>query len=97
MRNSGQSVISFYASESGIESALKNISQAGWQNFCVSNPGACHGYLDLNNNGYEDADDSTYDLTTIGPGGTCVGTDVTFCVESVGTYKGTRRVIQIQL
>lgn len=93
-RNSGQSVIAFYASETGIESALKNVPRDSWEDFCVSNPNICHGYLDLNNNAVEDGDDATYDFTTMGPGGTCAS-DAVFCVESIGTYQKTRRVVQI--
>lgn len=98
MRDAGNSVIAFYAAESGIEWALKNIDESDWRDW-KTNP--YRWFLDLNNNSNNDVGiDATYDVYTIDPGGAnpgqC-GADADFCVKSVGVYKGTRRIIQIQL
>ena len=98
MRDAGNSVIAFYAAESGIEWALKNIDVTDWT---VYETTPKEYFLVLNNNSNNDIGiDATYDVYTIDPGGAnpgqC-GADADFCVKSVGVYKGTRRVIQIQL
>jgi len=92
MRDSGNSVIAFYGAESGTEWALLNVNDSNWQTTIY------HNYLDLNGDHIEEsAIDATYDVSTIAPGvGQCSAT-ADYCLKSVGMYRGTRRVIQIQL
>jgi len=92
MRDSGNSVIAFYGAESGTEWALMNVNDSNWQTTVY------HNYLDLNGDHIEEAAiDAIYDVTTIAPGvGQCAAT-ADYCIKSVGVYRGTRRVIQIQL
>lgn len=97
MRDSGNSVIAFYAADSGIE-------WASWQwNLDLLNEDNYSGldypgYLDLNNNGILDAAaDATYDVTAVGPGEGLCPSEANFCAKSIGNYKGTRRVILLRL
>lgn len=87
INNAGNSVIAFYAAETGIERSLK---EAVDENYNVN-----HDYLDLNGNGYEDFGDATYEVHGLAPGvGTCDAT-VDYCLKSIGEFKGTRRALQV--
>jgi len=80
MRDLGNSVVSFYASESGIEEALKFASNESYDSSIVT----------LSNG-------ATYKAVGVSAGvGNCSGT-AHYCIKSVGMYKGSRRVIEIQL
>ena len=80
------SVMSFYAANTGIEEML----------MYRNNPDPAYsGYLDLNNNGTRDDDeDSFYDVTVTEE--TDPGCDAdNYCVKSIGRYRDTKRVIEI--
>jgi len=86
----GYSVIAFYAADTGIETVMKvrdnpNISNP------IDNP-AYTGYFDMNNNGTQDFQDSSYEVFVF-PAATC-GAD-NFCVKSIGSYKETKRAIRV--
>lgn len=88
LTNVGNSVVAFYAAESGIERGLKEVGSA-------TDPGF-GDYLDLNGNGFMDEDDAVFQVEVIGPAvGNC-GAAAEFCIKSVGKYKGTQRSIQVQ-
>ncbi len=72
--NLGDSVIAFYAAETGIERAQ------------------VHPAADYSASGSVGA--AVYTTTGISSGGVCTPTN--FCIRSIGDYKGTRRVIEIQ-
>ena len=80
------SVMSFYAANTGIEEMLMD------RNAPTS---TYSGYLDLNNNGTDDPnEDSFYDVTVaeaIDP--SCDANN--YCVKSIGRYRDTKRVIEI--
>ena len=80
------SVMSFYAANTGIERMLVE------RDTPVS---TYSGYLDLNDNGtFDNNEDSSYDVTvaeTADPG--CDADN--YCVKSIGTYRGTKRVIEV--
>jgi hypothetical protein len=84
----GNSVVAFYAAETGIEQALKEASD---ETYSIS-----HAYLDINGNGYEDSQDAVFQVDGIAPGiGGCPST-YDYCLESVGEYMSTRRTIQVE-
>jgi len=79
------SVIAFYAADSGIEEMLKD----------RESPNASYsGYLDLNENGVQDSEDSFYEVTVTPAGAECLAQN--YCVKSVGRYKKTKRAIEIK-
>lgn len=79
------SVMSFYAANTGIEKMLTERDA----------PGSTYsGYLDLNNNGTDDPnEDSFYDVTVTAAGLDCDANN--YCVKSIGTYRDTKRVIEV--
>lgn len=95
------SVIAFYAADTGIEQELKNIYKG-----TATLPGSSYSYqLDLNGSGnggfisdcptnLSDPDDACYKVSIVAPEvGVC---NATFsCVKSLGFYKGTQRAIEI--
>ena len=83
IRNMGYSVIAFYAAETGIEREL-------YENHAVGTNYS--DYLDLNGNGVQDTDDSSYNISVF-DGASCPGTD--YCIKSTGIFQGTRRAIQV--
>ncbi len=83
IRNMGYSVVAFYAAETGIEREL-------YENHAV--PTSYSGYLDLNGNGVQDTDDSSYNISVFN-GASCLGTN--YCIKSIGIFQGTRRAIQV--
>ena len=88
IRGMGNSVIAFYAADTGIERVLKEGSL----------PEPCPDcYLDLNNNGSLDGEDSVYRVTIITAGQPgCLSPPASVnCLKSVGTFKETKRAIEI--
>jgi len=85
-RTIGYSVTAFYASDAGIERTLYEISQGA--------PVGSHyeDYLDLNQNGTQDENDSSY-IADIIAGADCSAP--TYCIKSIGIYKDTKRAIRI--
>ena len=81
----GDSVIAFYAADNGIEEMLKDRTNP---NFSYS------GYLDLNENGTSDNEDSFYEVTVVPSGAECSAQN--YCVRSIGTYQGIKRAIEIK-
>lgn len=79
IRGMSHSVIAFYAADSGVEQALIEL--------CSSPP--CE---------YEKSfGDASYYVKVLSPGGEeCpfLSEEITYCINSVGIYKGTRRAIQ---
>lgn len=89
IRGMGLSVVAIYAADTGIERELKEKNPTGT---------TYSGYLDLNNNGIQDADDSTYTVKVLDPGADgCPSTRVSQCIQSLGAYKGVRRAIEISI
>lgn len=88
IKGMGDSVIALYAADTGIERALYEGDLP---------PANYSGYLDLNENGYQDELDSSYNASVITTGTNGCPGDVNFCIKSVGTYKDTRRAIQVEI
>ena len=86
MREMGNSVLAFYAADTGIERELYQGSATGK---------SYSGYLDLNKNEVQDDEDSIYNVWVLSPGGNGCPTDANYCIKSVGIYKETRRAIQV--
>jgi len=79
LREMGYSVIAFYAADAGIEKALVD----------RSNP-------NLNPDYYSDSlsNGATYQIiVTVGGTGDCSA--INYCIKSIGTFKETRRAIEI--
>ena len=79
------SVMSFYAANTGIEEMLidRNAPDPTYS-----------GYLDLNNNETDDPnEDSFYDVTVTAAGSNCSANN--YCVKSIGKYRDTKRVIEV--
>ena len=83
------SVISFYAADTGIEQALYKLYTEG-----ASLPFSINGYLDLNNDGSQNSDEPTYSVSAVASGESCSSTY--YCIKSTGFYKGTQRAIEIK-
>ncbi len=81
----GNSVVAFYAAESGTERGLYAYYKEGKTDFSYS------GYLDLNKNGREDAGDPSF-TGRVRPGESCLA--VSYCITSVGQYRKTTRSIE---
>lgn len=80
-----QAVIAFYAAETGIEEMLVDMQSP--------NP-SYTGYLDLNGNGQQDSDDAFYQVTVMaGTEPECGASN--YCVVSVGSFRKTKRAIEI--
>ncbi len=88
IRGMGNSVIAFYAADTGIERVLK---EGPLPEPCLD----C--YLDLNNNGFWDGEDSAYSVRIIQAGQPgCPSPPASYnCIKSVGIYKETKRAIEI--
>lgn len=86
MRNIGYSVRALCAADTGIERALKDGTV----------PSPCSDcYLDLNGNGSQDTNDSTYGVTIfLGGEGDCPA-GYGYCIKSVGAYKDIKRAVEI--
>lgn len=83
MRGVENSVIAFYAADSGIEEVLMN-----WTDPVSSCSEASPCLLD---------NEATYVVTVLASGDAgCILPDVSFCITSVGTYQGTRRAIRVE-
>lgn len=81
LRNIGNSVIAFAATETGIEKALYDIKTTG-------SAGPWIGTLTINN--------ASYSVRYFGSGvGGCPATASNYCLESIGTYKDVKRGIRI--
>ena len=80
LRNIGDSVIAFYATETGIERALYSIkTEAGTGPWTET----------LSNN-------ASYSVNLLNPGnGGCPTAALSYCLESIGTYKDVKRGIRI--
>jgi len=88
VRGMGNSVIAFYAADTGIERVLKEGVLAEPCPDC---------YLDLNNNGFQDEEDSAYRVRIIPAGQPgCPSPPASYnCIKSVGIFKETKRAIEI--
>lgn len=84
IKSIGHSVKALYAADTGIERALYDNGTASY---------SASGYLDLNSNGFQDADDSTYNVVGISAGSNGCPGGVSYCLKSVGTFKQTKRAI----
>ncbi len=86
-REIGYSVIAFSAANTGIDRAIYEGTPPG--NTIV-------GYLDLNDNGVQDEEDSSYRVDVISAGtANCPSPPaVHSCIKSVGVFKKTRRAIE---
>jgi len=85
IRTMGYSVTAFYAADAGIERILMD----------RESPIDLSDYLDLNDNGVQDDDDSFYDVSVFSSDDPACPAD-NFCIKSIGKYKETRRAIEIQ-
>jgi len=98
----GESVIAFYAADTGIEAVLKSPDDYPFE------PQYSYGYLDLDGGGTESSsttacttglgshpEDSCYSVTKIATSSSACPDDVSYCIDSVGYFKKTRRAIQI--
>ena len=79
LRNIGSSVIAFQATETGIEKALYSIKTAA---------GTGPWTETLSNQ-------ATYSVNLLNPGDEGCLTAVSYCLESIGTYKDVKRGIRI--
>jgi hypothetical protein len=80
LRNIGNSVIAFYATETGIEKALYSIKTGA---------GAGSWTETLSNT-------ATYSVNRLNPGsGGCSSAALNYCLESIGTYKDVKRGIRV--
>jgi len=84
MRGMENSIVAFYAADTGIEKELYE-----------EHPPGTHysDYLDLNGNGFQDSEDSVYNVWVISAGGDSCPATVNYCIKSIGVYKETRRAI----
>ena len=74
------SVVAFYAADTGIEKALTQ----------RANPVGFNGYSEVLDNG------ASYNITVlVGNSGDCPATKL-FCIKSAGIYKGTKRSIEVK-
>jgi hypothetical protein len=89
VRETGESVVAFYAADTGIERAMYKLYKEG-----VSPPFqfTLNGYLDLNGNGLQDSGEPTYQVIGTSPGESC-SADY-FCLKSTGIYKEVNRAIE---
>jgi hypothetical protein len=82
----GNSVVSLYAADTGIERELFEENPVGT---------TYSDYLDLNQNGSPDSNDAFYNISVIASTSPqCLATN--YCIESVGIFKGTRRALRIR-
>jgi len=80
----GYSVMAFYASNTGVERTLYEISRGATIEHCEGKEDC---YKETLENGSE------YIATILGPGETCSAAN--YCIKSIGTYKDTRRAIRL--
>lgn len=85
-REMGNSVVSIYAADTGIERALYALYKLG-----ISPPFNFSDCLDLNQNGC-DSKDPTYQVNGFSPGSNCPA--IYYCLKSIGNYQGTKRAIE---
>jgi len=98
MKGIENSVIAFYAADTGIEEEIKYIYK---DNNPTSIGISYSNLLDLDGDGgsvtdcpsdLSDSDDACYKITILAPA-SCGATNG--CVQSLGVYKGTQRAIQV--
>lgn len=80
VRGMGDSVIAFYAADTGIERALYGISYEGG--------GIGSSYSDSLDN------KSSYEARVIAPNHDCDASN--YCINSVGLFQGTKRAIEVK-
>jgi len=95
IRGIGNSVIAFSAADTGMERALydRAFPQSSYS-----------GFLDLNNNGIQDNDDSSYNVTVTQPrdgGASGIPEDedcsaLYFCIKSIGKFEDIKRAIEVE-
>jgi len=89
LHNIGNSIVAFYAAETGIERGLREAVDGSY-----SIP---HDYLDLDGDGVEGPDDAIYQVQGLNNGeGNCPVT-YSFCLKSKGIYKDSSRSIQVNM
>ena len=86
MREMGNSVLAFYAADTGIERELYEGNATGT---------SYSGYLDLNENGVQDDEDSVYNIWVMSSGENGCPAHINYCIKSEGVYKEARRAIQV--
>jgi len=91
VRNIGYSVVAFYAAETGIEKELMDNHGVGYDSD-TSVPLCTICYIDLDGDGMKGPADAPFHITIFN-GVSCPGAN--YCVKSVGSYKETRRAIQV--
>ena len=85
IRGLGDSIVALYAADTGIERELYEGN---------SPPSSYSGYVDLNNNGYQDSEDATYNISVVAPGSDCSAEN--YCIKSIGLFKKTKRAIEAE-
>jgi Tfp pilus assembly protein PilX len=97
IRGMGDSVIAFYAADTGIERALYALYKEGTSlPFNFLPPTCTDCYLDLNNNAVKDADDATYSVSAASSTDPiCSGSGAQYyCLKSIGNFKEVTRAIE---
>ncbi len=79
IKGMGDSVIAFYAADTGIEKALYKLFKEG-----TCPPCSFTGIIG----------EASYSVTGYSPGSDCPSPNQYYCIKSVGIYKGTRRSIE---
>ena len=81
-REMGDSVVAFYAADTGIERVLMD----------RSNPidAGLDGFVKILDNG------ATYELSVKDETHPDCGADYNYCIQSIGAYKGVKRAIEIK-
>ncbi len=82
----GDSVVAFYAADTGIERAL-------FEDNGISTD--IDDFLDFNGNAEKDDDEPGYKVKGLNPGDENCSTEVSFCMKSVGTFKQTQRALLV--
>jgi len=89
IREMENSVIAFYAADTGIEEVLKAIINP--EDGGVPNPR-------YPTTGQTSVGDAFYYVQVFSPGESdCSASVSLYCIKSVGTYKGTRRAIEVEI
>ena len=82
IRGIEESVIAFYAADTGIELTLKD----------RADPKSSSGSIDLGG-----GNSAQYEVTVSSPGESgCPSEVFNFCIRSIGTYKNTRRAVEVR-
>ncbi|MEK7519365.1 MAG: pilus assembly PilX N-terminal domain-containing protein [Patescibacteria group bacterium] len=80
IKSMGQSMVAFYAADTGIERIMRKLYIEGWQL-----GDSLEGSLGA----------PEYKVETFAPGPDCLSPNEYFCIKSVGFYYGARRSIEV--